>query len=78
MCPENRRLERREDVLTKLQEEHEFLVGDVVDFSHYEHQQLFLEGTGSMLLDRVDRIAYASLSLRTDVKVLEDFCSNFN
>ena len=78
MCAENRRLERREDVLTKLQEEHEFLVGDVVDFSHYEQQQLFLEGTGSMLLDRVNRIAYAALSLRTDVKVLEDFCSNFN
>ena len=53
MCAENRRLERREDVLTKLQEEHEFLVGDVVDFSHYEQQELFLEGTGSMLLDRI-------------------------
>ena len=78
MCAENRRLERREDVLTQLQEEHEFLVGDVVDFSHYEQQQLFLEGTGSMLLDRVNRIAYAALSLRTDVKVLEDFCINFN
>ena len=72
MCAENRRLERREDVLTKLQEEYEFLVSDVVDFSHYEQQQLFLEGTGSMLLDRVNRIAYAALSLRTDVKVLED------
>ena len=78
MCAENRRLERREDVLTKLQEEHKFLVGDVVDFSHYEQQELFLEGTGSMLLDRVDRIAYAALSLRTDVKVLEDFCRYFN
>ena len=78
MRAENRRLERREDVLTKLQEEHEFLVSDVVDFSHYEQQQLFLEGTGSMLLDRVNRIAYAALSLRTDVKVLEDFCFHFN
>ena len=78
MCAENRRLERREDVLTQLQQEHGFLVGDVVDFSHYEQQQLFLEGTGSMLLDRVNHIAYAALSLRTDVKVLEDFCSHFN
>ena len=78
MCAENRRLERRDDVLTQLQQEHGFLVGDVVDFSHYEQQQLFLEGTGSMLLDRVNRIVYAALSLRTDVKVLEDFCSHFN
>ena len=78
MCAENRRLERREDVLTQLQQEFGFLVGEVVDFSHYEQQQLFLEGTGSMLLDRVNRIAYAALSLRTDVKVLEDFCSHFN
>tara|TARA_Y100000385_G_scaffold166325_1_gene172387 strand:- start:115 stop:1059 length:945 start_codon:yes stop_codon:yes gene_type:complete len=78
MCAENRRLERREDVLTQLQEDHKFLVADVVDFSHYEDEQLFLEGTGSMLLDRVNRIAYAALSLRTDVKVLEDFCKHFN
>ena len=78
MCAENRRLERREDVLTQLQEDHKFLVADVVDFSHYEDEQLFLEGTGSMLLDRVNRIAYAALSLRTDVKVLEDFCKHFS
>ena len=78
MCAENRRLERREDVLTQLQEDHKFLVADVVDFSHYEDEQLFLEGTGSMLLDRVNRIAYAALSLRTDVQVLQDFCKHFN
>jgi len=77
MYAENRRLERREDILTFLQEQHNFVISEVVDFSHYENQGRFLEGTGSMLLDRVNNIAYAALSLRTDAKVLQDFCDKF-
>jgi hypothetical protein len=78
MCAENRRLERREDVLTILMEQHNFVINEVIDFSHYESEDLFLEGTGSMLLDRVNKIVYAALSLRTDAKILIDFCEHFD
>lgn len=77
MCAENRRLERREDVLTILQQEHNFVINELVDFSHYESENVFLEGTGSMLLDRVNKIVYAALSLRTDANILKDFCEKF-
>ena len=77
MCAENRRLERREDVLTILMEQHNFVINEVINFSHYESKDFFLEGTGSMLLDRVNKIVYAALSLRTDAKILEDFCDKF-
>jgi len=77
MCAENRRLERREDVLTSLKEKHNFVINEVIDFSHYESKDLFLEGTGSMLLDRVNKIVYAAISLRTDATILEDFCEKF-
>ncbi len=77
MCAENRRLERREDVLTILKEKHDFVINEVIDFSHYESEELFLEGTGSMLLDRVNKIVYAALSLRTDATILNDFCEKF-
>ena len=78
MRAENRRLERRDDVLTILMEQHNFVINEVIDFSHYESEDLFLEGTGSMLLDRVNKIVYAALSLRTDAKILEDFCEKFD
>lgn len=77
MCAENRRLERREDVLTILKEQHNFVVNEVIDFSHYESKDIFMEGTGSMLLDRVNKIVYAALSLRTDATILADFCEEF-
>jgi len=77
MCAENRRLERREDILTILKEEHNFSINEVIDFSHYESEDIFLEGTGSMLLDRVNKIVYVALSLRTDAKIVEDFCEKF-
>ena len=77
MCAENRRLERRPDVLSLLKQEHHFMIDQVVDFSHYENENLFLEGTGSLLLDRINRIAYAALSLRTSERVLNDFCEKF-
>lgn len=72
MFSENRRLERRKEILEGLKEK--FEVNHVSDLSFYEMQYAFLEGTGSMVLDRVNKIAYACLSVRTDEEVLNNFC----
>lgn len=71
MQAENRRLERREDIITNLEDK--FIVKHVIDLSRFEASHQFLEGTGSMVLDRVNKIAYACLSPRTDAEVLEAF-----
>jgi hypothetical protein len=71
MFAENRRLERDPQIIQTLT--HKFKVHKSIDFSFYENEKHFLEGTGSMVLDRDDRIAYACLSPRTDEKVLKDF-----
>ena len=73
MFAENRRLERSPAVLEAIRQS--FDVKRTVDLTSYEEQGLFLEGTGSMVLDRVNKIAYACRSPRTDETVLEDFCS---
>ncbi len=73
MFSENRRLERRKDILQKL--EQSFTIEQVKDLSAYEQKHVFLEGTGSMVLDRTYKVAYACLSVRTDLTVLNDFCS---
>jgi hypothetical protein len=72
MFSENRRLERREDIIKQLSEK--FSIGMVTDISEHENQKVFLEGTGSMVLDREHKLAYACLSLRTDEQVLADWC----
>ncbi|MET0572172.1 MAG: citrulline utilization hydrolase CtlX [Pedobacter agri] len=72
MFSENRRLERRKEILEGLRDK--FEVNHVSDLSFYEMQYAFLEGTGSMVLDRVNKIAYACLSVRTDEEVLQNFC----
>jgi hypothetical protein len=72
MQAENRRLERREDIIARL--EYNFKVHHIVDLSRYEEDAKFLEGTGSMVLDRENKIAYACLSPRTDRDVLDVFC----
>ncbi|MFB9844764.1 citrulline utilization hydrolase CtlX [Mucilaginibacter ginsenosidivorans] len=72
MMAENRRLERREDIIMRLEDR--FNVKHVVDLSRFEHEHKFLEGTGSMVLDRENKIAYACLSPRTDKEVLDVFC----
>ena len=71
MQAENRRLERREDIIRQL--EKTYSVKHVIDLSRFEAKNKFLEGTGSMVLDRINKIAYACLSPRTDVEVLEAF-----
>ncbi|MEM7669144.1 MAG: arginine deiminase-related protein, partial [Pseudomonadota bacterium] len=75
MFPPNRRRERRMDVIEMLKRA--YRVQEVVDYSGLEPDGLFLEGTGAMVLDHSDRVAYAVRSNRTDPVVLERFCAQF-
>jgi hypothetical protein len=76
MFAPSRRAERKEHVLQKVYER--FRISNKIDLSHYEKSNLFLEGTGSMVLDRENKIAFACLSPRTNKKVLDDFCNKMN
>ncbi|GAA3616208.1 arginine deiminase-related protein [Flavivirga amylovorans] len=76
MFAENRRLERRDDILNTL-EEHGFLINNVIDYTSAEEEEIFLEGTGSLLLDRINRKAYCALSPRADEALLVEFCEDF-
>lgn len=76
MFAENRRLERREDVLDLLEIEG-FKIENIIDYTSAEEQHLFLEGTGSLLLDRVNRKAYCALSERADEGLFIEFCEDF-
>ena len=67
-----RRNERREDIIAMIEEK--YLVKKRYSFEQYEAKDLFLEGTGSMVLDRVNKLCYACLSERTDVSLLNKFC----
>lgn len=72
MWSENRRLERRPALLQQLQEQFNFK--EVIPLEHWEAQGVFLESTGSMILDRVHKICYACASPRTQEAALEEFC----
>lgn len=76
MFASNRRKERKTEVLTLIK--NKFHYNKLVDFTFYESENRFLEGTGSMVLDRDKKIAYACLSPRTDQRVLEDFCNKMD
>jgi len=76
MFAENRRLERREDVLLKL-ENVGFVIHDVIDYTSAEKEDVFLEGTGSLVLDRINRKAYCALSPRADEDLFIEFCEDF-
>ena len=76
MYTPSRRPERRLDLIARLRER--YRVTDVVDYSPFEKRGLFLEGTGSLVLDQVHRIAYVSLSRRADREPLEKFCADFD
>ncbi|HKL39111.1 MAG TPA: arginine deiminase-related protein [Cryomorphaceae bacterium] len=78
MYAENRRGERREEMFELLADDFGFHVEEIEDFSGFESEGIFLEGTGSMILDRENRIAYAAISLRTDITVLETWCERFD
>jgi hypothetical protein len=73
MLAPNRRAERREDILEQVVRGGRFRVSRTVDLTHREAEGKFLEGTGSLVLDRAHRVAYASLSPRTDLDVLGEF-----
>ena len=77
MLAENRRRERREDVLEALAGDG-FRVSRVVDLTVHERGGKYLEGTGSLVLDRVHRTAYACISPRTDLDVLGDFAQQLD
>jgi hypothetical protein len=74
----NRRTERRADVVENLSSEYGFSVKDVLDLSDHENAGHYLEGTGSMVLDRENRIAYACLSSRTQLGPLGDFAQRMD
>jgi len=69
----NRRWERRPDILRALKDERGYDLNEVNDLSYSELDGRYLEGTGSLVLDRVNRIAYAGLSPRTDARLLQDW-----
>ena len=76
MFAENRRRERREDILDKIEAEG-FLIENVYDYTSAEEENIFLEGTGVMVLDRVNRKAYCALSPRADEDLFIEFCEDF-
>lgn len=74
MCAPARRRERRLDLLDIVSSRAGFRTSRVVDLSHHEHEGRYLEGTGSIVFDHAQHIAYACASPRTDVHVLRDVC----
>ena len=74
MLTPNRRSEVRPDLLKEKLEDSGIKVSKIINLTHYCNQDKILEGTGSMVLDRVHKVAFASLSPRTNRDVLEDFC----
>ena len=72
MFAPNRRSEVRTDIVESMKEKYGF--DREVDFTHYANARIFLEGTGSMVLDRENKICYACLSQRTDERLLNEFC----
>lgn len=74
----NRRTERRQDIIDSLASQFGFQVREIVDLTWHENEGHFLEGTGSLVLDRSNRIAYACLSSRTHLDVLGDFAQRLD
>ncbi len=74
----SRRQERRPDIIESLVSEYGYVVRQVIDLSHHEQTGHFLEGTGSMVLDRSNRIAYACLSTRTHLDPLGEFAQRMD
>lgn len=77
MFAENRRSERREDVLDLL-EDHGFVIDNIVDYTSAEEDGIFLEGTGSLVLDRENHKAYCALSPRADEELVIEYCEDFD
>lgn len=78
MLAHNRRQERQQEALQQALITHDIKPITLVDLTHYEAQDKFLEGTGSVILDRINHLAYAAISPRTHPEVLEDFARRMN
>ncbi len=76
MFAKNRRVERREDILDVL-EDKGFIINEIMDYTSAEEDGYFLEGTGSLLLDRENDKAYCALSPRADEELMIEFCEDF-
>jgi len=76
MFAQNRRSERREDILDLL-EDQGFNIENIVDYTSAEEDNIFLEGTGSIVLDRQNHKAYCALSARADEELLIEYCEDF-
>ena len=76
MFAENRRKERREEIFIRLENEG-FKIENIVDYTEAEEEGIFLEGTGSLVLDRINRKAYCALSPRADEELFIEFCEDF-
>lgn len=77
MFAENRRQERREEILDLL-EEKGFVIHNIIDYTSAEEDGFFLEGTGSLLLDRANAKTYCALSPRADEELFIEFCEDFD
>ncbi|MFT5254058.1 MAG: hypothetical protein ACI87N_003121 [Flavobacteriales bacterium] len=77
MFAENRRAERREEILDQLEDEG-FRIDNIMDYTEAEQDGIFLEGTGSLLLDRANEKAYCALSPRADEELFIEFCEDFD
>ncbi|OFM85305.1 citrulline utilization hydrolase CtlX [Weeksella sp. HMSC059D05] len=76
MFAENRRQEVREEDIFELLESKGFLVNDIIDYTEAAEDNIFLEGTGSIILDRENKLAYAAISPRTDEDLFIEFCED--
>ena len=77
MFAENRRKERRDEIFMRLENEG-FKIENIVDYTSAEEEGFFLEGTGSIVLDRKNDKAYCALSPRADEELFIEFCEDFN
>ncbi len=73
----NRRSERRTDIFESLVSDYGFVIGSVKDYTSLEESGKFLEGTGSMVLDRVNKVCYSAISQRTSQSAVQEFCGDF-
>jgi len=78
MMATSRRKEKRNDILKYIEEFESFRIEKVIDLSYLEKDGFFLEGTGSMVLDRINKIVFACKSSRTSVNALDVFCKELN
>lgn len=78
MYAANRRIERRKDIIEVVEQQSNFRLNQVIDLTHFEEQNKFLEGTGSLVLDRENKIVFASVSERTAPELVIEFCRQLN